>query len=96
MAGVRQCGMQTGKRTREAGDQVSDYRIAERLVDGGVLIGVDQQLFDLGRETFCDPLDERLAVQQLQALVDSAHAAGQATGKNHPGDRFARRPRISV
>ncbi len=77
-----QPGVQAGKRAGEAADFIRDHSMAESTVFIHVLIRIDQHLVHLGREAPDHPLHHRLAVQQLQALVDAAHAAALAAGEN--------------
>jgi hypothetical protein len=51
-----------------------------------ILVGVDQQFIDLRGEAFDDVLRHWFAAQQLQALVDAAHASALATGQQNAGD----------
>src|SRR5688500_7720162 len=84
-------GVEAGERAGEAGDFIRDYR-SEATVLFQVLVGVDDDLVDLRREALDRPLRHRLAAQELQALVDAAHAAPLAAGEDDPGDAIAVRP----
>ena len=77
--------MQSGERAGEAADGVRHDAVAEARVGLEVLVGVDQDLVHLRREPREDRGDHRLAVQQLQALVDAAHAAPLAARKHDSG-----------
>ena len=70
--------MQAGERAGEAADLVGHHAVAVLLIGLEVLVGVDDDLVHLRREAREHPLDHRLAAQQLQALVDAAHAAALA------------------
>ena len=78
--------MQARERPGEAADGVGHHAMAVLFVGRHVLIGVDDDLGDLGRETREHPFDHRLAAQRLQALVDAAHAGALAAGEDDAGD----------
>ena len=70
--------MQAGERAREAGDLVAHDAVAVLRVGVHVLVRVDDDLGDLRREALEHPFDHRLAAQELQPLVDAAHAPALA------------------
>src|SRR5690242_8901991 len=65
-------GVQAGERSGEAADFVAHHAMPEGAIALEVLVGIDDQLVNLRRETREHVLDHRLAVQELQALVDAA------------------------
>ncbi len=88
------CGepaLQAGQRPCKAADFIGNDAMAKSGVDVEILIGVDQELIHLGRETFDHPLHHRPVPQQLESLVDAAHAPAPAAGKDDTGDGFGAR-----
>src|SRR5436189_121928 len=61
---------------------IAHHAVAERCIALHVLVCIDDDLVDLRSEALEYPLHHRLAVQQLQALIDAAHAAALAAGEN--------------
>jgi hypothetical protein len=86
VARAHQRGMQAGERTGEAADVVAEHRMTEGLPGREVLVGVDDQLVDLGGEAGERVRRHRLPGELDQALVHAAHAAALAAGEQHPGD----------
>jgi hypothetical protein len=78
--------VQPRERAGEIADGVTDHAHAEALVGVVVLVGVDDDAADLRREAFVDVVDQALAAEILQALVDAAHAPALAAGENESGD----------
>src|SRR6185503_21184140 len=81
--------VQAGEGTGEARDLVAHHAMAEGAVALEVLVGVDHDVLDLRREAREHVLDHRLAVQELQALVDAAHAAAESAGEHDAADLHA-------
>jgi hypothetical protein len=80
-------GVQAGERAGEAADLVRHQPVAEARVSLEILVAVDQDFADLGREALERPLRHRLAAKRLQSLVEPAHAPSLAAGEHQSGDR---------
>src|ERR1700694_1714401 len=89
MRGRGQSRVQAGERAGEAADLIANDAMPERLVLLHVLIGIDDDVVHLRREARNHPGDHRLAVQELQALVDAAHAPALAAGEDEAADLHA-------
>ena len=86
VAGAHERRVQAGERAGEAADVVAEHRMTEGLPRRRVLVGVDDQLVDLGGEARQRVCRHRPPGEFDQALVHAAHAAALAAGEQHPGD----------
>ncbi len=88
MRGFAEAAVQAGEWTDKTTDRVGNDAVSKCLILFNILVGVDQQFIDLWGEAFDDVLGHRFAAQQLQALVDAAHAPALAAGEEDAGDFF--------
>ena len=91
MRGRRQTNVQTGERSCESADGIGHDAIIKRCVFLGMLIGVDEDLFDLRTQAPQHMAHHRPAVENDQTLVDGAHAPALTAGQN---DTRYRRDRL--
>ena len=86
MCGFTQAAVQSRQRAYKTTDGIRDDAISKPLILFNILVGINQQFIDLRGEAFDDELRHRFAAQQLQALVDAAHAPALAAGEEDAGD----------
>jgi hypothetical protein len=79
-------GQHSRQGSREVGHPVAVHGQAHGSVHLQVSIGVDHHLADLGREPPEGVLRQRYSLEELQTLVDSAHAAAATARQNESRD----------
>jgi hypothetical protein len=78
--------VQAGERTGEPADIVRNDGVPQGAIPVEILVGVDQELADLGREARQHMRGHRPPVELDQPFVDAAHPAALAAGQHDAGD----------